>query len=76
MGEGVVCVDWEEEEKVVSAGVKGDCEKRGRRSGVGNTIKRKKEKRKRQMNELVGSQSLCCSVLKRRESTEEEEENM
>jgi hypothetical protein len=30
----VVYVDWEEEEEVVSAGVKGDCEKRGRRTGA------------------------------------------
>jgi hypothetical protein len=53
MGEGVVvCMDWEEEEEVVSAGVKGDCEKRGRRWGGGEHVKKKKK-----MNGLVGSQS-------------------
>ena len=30
----VVYVDWEEEDEVVSAVVKGDCEKRGRRTGA------------------------------------------
>ena len=39
-------MDWEEKEEVVSAGVKGDYEKRGRRRGVGDTIKRKREKEK------------------------------
>ena len=41
----MVCVDWEEKEEVISAGVKGDYEKRGRRRGGGH-VKRKKKKRK------------------------------